>query len=70
MYLYRLQFVEKKQNQTEELLKQNPIKLSNYKDKATTITYLFKISGTMLYFDSSTMKVAGNTKVGTTVEND
>ncbi len=60
--------IEKKLNQTEETLKQNPIKIANYKDKATTIKYLFKVSGTMLYFDSSTISVPGNNKVGTTVE--
>lgn len=58
--------IEKKMNQTEETLAQNPIKITNYKDKATTIKYLFKISGTMLYFDSSTKTVPGNSNTNTT----
>ncbi len=45
--------IETKPNQTEEMLKANPIDVNNYKDKASTITYLFRLNGTTLYFDSS-----------------
>ena len=45
--------IETKQNITAEYLKQNPINIDNYLDKAGTISYLFKLNGTTLYFDSS-----------------
>lgn len=48
--------IETKPNQTEDMIKQNPIDIENYKEKASTITYIFKIYNSVLYFDSSTIK--------------
>ena len=48
--------IETKTNQTENMIKQNPINIEDYKETASTITYIFKIYNSVLYFDSSTIK--------------
>ena len=57
IYLYKdygqTQLIETKLNQTEEMLKENPIDIQNYKEKASTIKYHFGLFNNMLYFDSS-----------------
>ena len=45
--------IETKPNQTEEMLKNNPIDIKNYENKASTIKYTFKLHGTTLCFESS-----------------
>ena len=59
VYIYKdynhTMLLETKPNQTDEMLKENPIDISNYKDKTSKITYIFKVNGTVLYFDSSTI---------------
>ena len=51
----KTQLIETKENQTKEMLANNPINIENYKDKASTITYHFGLFDKMLYFDSSTI---------------
>lgn len=51
----KTQLIETKENQTKEILANNPINIENYKDKASTITYHFGLFDKMLYFDSSTI---------------
>ncbi len=62
IYLYKdyaqTQLIETKLNQTEEMLKANPIDIKNYKDKAATIKYHFGLFNNMLYFDSSTIETS------------
>ena len=57
VYLYKdyakTMLIETMTNQTEEMLKQNPIQLTRYQDKASTIKYHFGLSNNMLYFESS-----------------
>ena len=48
--------IESKTNQTEEMLKANPISIDKYKSTASTITYKFKLNGNVLYFYSSEIK--------------
>lgn len=59
IYLYKdreqTQLIETKLNQTEEMLKESPISIKNYLEKASTIKYHFGIFNNMLYFDSSEM---------------
>lgn len=59
VYIYKdyahTTLLETKPNQTKEMLEQNPIDVKYYKEKAATITYIFKIYNTVLYFDSSTI---------------
>lgn len=45
--------IETRQNLTAEQLKENPISIENYLQKAATVTYLFKLNNTIYYFDSS-----------------
>ncbi len=45
--------LESKLNLTELDLKNNPINIEDYQEKAATISYLFKLSSTNYYFDSS-----------------
>lgn len=45
--------IEQKTNLTEENIKEKPISVKDYGSKATTITYLFKLSSTNYYFYSS-----------------
>lgn len=47
--------LETKTNLTEEQIKENPISITDYKEKAATITYEFKLSSTNYYFYSSTI---------------
>ncbi len=47
--------IETKQNLTKEQLQTNPISIDSYQDKASTITYVFKLDSTNYYFDSSTI---------------
>ena len=47
--------LETKQNLTAEQLKQNPITIDSYQEKASTVKYLFKLNNTIYYFDSSTI---------------
>ena len=51
----KTQLIETKENQTKEMLANNPINIENYKDNASTITYHFGLFDKMLYFDSSTI---------------
>ena len=57
IYIYKdndhIQLLETKLNLTKEMIKENPINMNNYKDKASTVTYHFGIFNNMLYFDSS-----------------
>ena len=59
IYIYkdyeRTMLIETKPNQTKEMLEENPIDIDDYEEKASTITYKFKVDGTMLYFDSSSI---------------
>ncbi len=61
VYIYKdyahTMLIETKTNQTAEMLKNYPIELEDYKDKASTVTYLFKIDDDdyTLYFDSSSI---------------
>lgn len=54
--------LETKQNLTAEQLKENPIKIDDYVDKAATVKYTFKLNkvayynNTIYYFDNSTIK--------------
>ncbi len=45
--------IETRTNQTAEMLQENPVDIEKYLEKATTISYLFRLNGTTLYFDSS-----------------
>lgn len=45
--------LETRQNITEEQVKEDPVTIEKYKDRAATITYHFKLNGNVLYFDSS-----------------
>lgn len=47
--------LEQKTNITEEMLKQNPINIKDYSEKAATITYKFGLNSTNYYFESSTI---------------
>lgn len=48
--------IERKNNLSEEDIKDYEIKMSNYKTKASTITYKFGLNGNTLYFESSSIK--------------
>ena len=48
--------IERKSNLTEEDIKDYEIKISDYKTKASTITYKFGLNGNTLYFESSSIK--------------
>ena len=52
--------IETRPNQTEEMIRQNPIDIKYYKEKASTITYIFKTNNSVLYFDNSTIKQKGD----------
>lgn len=62
IYIYgdpeKFNLIETKLNQTPETLQQNPISISQYLDRATTVTYHFAIFNSMLYFESS--KITNN----------
>lgn len=67
IYLYRdygqTQLIETKLNQTEEMLKTNPIDIKNYKEKGATIKYHFGLFNNMLYFESSTIDTTNAVQV-------
>ena len=44
------------QNVTEDWLRENPVSIENYLEKASTVTYLFKVDETTLYFYSSSLR--------------
>ena len=48
--------IERKNNLSEDDIKDYEIKMSNYKTKASTITYKFGLNGNTLYFESSSIK--------------
>lgn len=48
--------LESKLNQTKESLLSNPISINKYIDKASTVTYYFKLNRNVLYYDSSKIK--------------
>lgn len=48
--------IERKNNLSEKDIKDYEIKMSNYKTKASTITYKFGLNGNTLYFESSSIK--------------
>ncbi len=60
IYIYKdyahTSLIETRPNQTEEMIKQNPIDIRYYKKNAGTVTYMFKIYNGVLYFDNSTIK--------------
>lgn len=47
--------LETKSNLTKEQLEANPISITDYLEKASTISYLFKLNSTNYYFYSSTI---------------
>lgn len=59
IYIYKdyqhTMLLETKTNLTEQALRENPISVSDYKEKAATITYVFNLSSTNYYFYSSTI---------------
>ena len=52
--------IETKQNQSEAIMKANPISAATYSDKAATITYHFGLYNSMLYFDKSEITLTDN----------
>lgn len=59
VYIYKdyqhTMLLETKTSLTAAALKENPISVSNYEEKAATITYQFNLSSTNYYFYSSTI---------------
>ena len=49
----RTMLLETRQNLTKEQLDANPVKIDDYKDKAATVIYTFKLNGQNYYFDNS-----------------
>lgn len=52
----KTKLLESKLNQTKESLLTNSISINKYLDKASTVTYYFKLNKNVLYYDSSKIK--------------